>query len=194
MSPQRFALLVTPALLFLATTVVVAQQPRERALTRNGRDLQLRSGRSRGRQDLRLRSGRSEIRCESCGKSYKKHRKHRCRPVREYTYQQVWIKGYHRTVTEKIQEPGCYERVWVDDGPAFRASFGGFFRAFWGPRHGHWEKVWRPGEVRYVTRNVWVPGHYDERKVCRTRGHRHGSRRWERRNGRRRVRNYTQEV
>lgn len=194
MFPQRFALLATPALIFLATTVVVAQHPRERTLTRNGRDLQLRSGRSKSRQDLQLRSGKSEIRCESCGQHYKKHSKHRCQPVRECTYEKVWIKGYRKTVTEKIQEPGCYERVWVDDGPACRASFGGFFRAFWGSQHGHWEKVWRPGEVCYVTRNVWVPGRYDERKVCRTRGHRHGPSPTEYGNGRRRVRNYTQGV
>ncbi len=72
------------------------------------------------------------------------------------------VPGYYRTVVERIQTPGHYERVWV---PAPTIRFGRHLEV--GFSAGCHERVWVAGETRRIERRVWVPAERVIRKHCR---------------------------
>lgn len=79
-----------------------------------------------------------------------------CRPVQ--------IPGYYRTVYETVQEPGCYEKVWIP--PTYRTIQVGceVRRVLVCP--GRYETVYRPGQTRRVAKKVWVAARFEFNHSC----------------------------
>ena len=84
---------------------------------------------------------------------------HRPTYIVEHGVRKIWVPGHYEIRREQVRTRGRYERVWVP--PKFRTTFCGGQRITVKVRDGFYKKVFRPGEVRYVKRRVFVPGHYE---------------------------------
>ena len=72
------------------------------------------------------------------------------------------VRGYWKTVRERVWVPGFYERVHVPAQYGWRIDSCGR-RVRYCVRPARYENVWRPGCWEWQSRRVWVPG----RRVCR---------------------------
>ena len=84
--------------------------------------------------------------------------------------QRVWHAGHYKVERQRVQGPGYYEQVWVPARYQTRYDCGR--RVTVKVRNGYYKSVHRPGRVRFESRRVFVPGHYDVKHTCKGRRHR----------------------